>query len=175
MVGAHIRASLDEARGDDHGHERFARVVTYPAWQVRFSGSAEHPRRSNQSGAATAEGGSVNQTITRLVWSHCPTKFRGTELVVLLKLAGLSSGQARSYRWVDDLAQECGVKTRALQYITEHLQNAGVLHVQERNGMPNCYTLNREEIRKLPRVKAAQEPLNSLDDLGAVGASDCTI
>jgi hypothetical protein len=117
----------------------------------------------------------VNKTITLLVWDRCPTKFSGSQLVVLLKLAASSSREARCYLHVDDLKRACGVKKRSLQYITKKLRKAGVLHVQERKGLSNCYTLNLDEIRKLPRVKARQPVDSTADDLERVGATDCTL
>jgi hypothetical protein len=95
----------------------------------------------------------MNKTMTMLVWERCPSKFHGTDLVVLLKLAGESSADARCYLHVDVLAAACGIKPRALQYRTSDLEKSGVLHVEERKGTSNCYTLNREAIRRLPRVK----------------------
>jgi hypothetical protein len=111
------------------------------------------------------------------VWELCPAKFNGTALVVLLKLAASSSREARSFLLVDDLAEACGVEVRALQYCLRKLQQAGVLHVRKRKAESNCYTLDRDAIRKLPRVKTVKpvDSAPSADDLESVGAEDCTI
>jgi hypothetical protein len=116
----------------------------------------------------------MNKTLLLLVWDRCPTKFNGTQLVVLLKLAASSSGKARCYLHVPDLARACGIKERTLQYVIRKLQKTGVLQVQERKGTSNCFTLNRDAIRKLARVKAEQ-PMDCIDDVESVGASVCTL
>jgi hypothetical protein len=109
----------------------------------------------------------VNKTLTILVWQRCPAKFRGTELVILLKLAGASSRQGCSHLRVDALAAACGIGVRALQYRYRNLEKTGLLHVTENPGRSNCFTLNLEAIRKMPRIKQASEETD--------GATDCTL
>lgn len=99
----------------------------------------------------------MNKTLTTLIWERCPAKFRGTELVILLKLAGKSSRQGCSHLRVDVLAAACGIGVRALQYSYRNLEKTGVLHVTENPGRSNCYALNLETIRKMPRIKQEAE------------------
>jgi hypothetical protein len=109
----------------------------------------------------------MNKTLTKLIWSRCPSKFRGTELVVLLKLAGASSTNGCSHLRVDALAKACGVRVRALQYAAKNIQKTGVLTITENAGRSNCYALNLEAIRKMPRIKQAAEETD--------GATICTL
>jgi hypothetical protein len=109
----------------------------------------------------------MNKTLTTLIWQRCPSKFRGTELVILLKLAGKSSRKGLSHLRVDELAAACGVGVRALQYSYRNLQKTGVLNVTVNHGQSNCFSLNLEAIRKMPRIKEAVEETE--------GASVCTI
>ena len=108
----------------------------------------------------------MNKTLTTLVWQRCPPKFRGTELVVLLKLAGMSSRQGCSHLRVDALAAACGIRVRALQYSVNKIEKTGVLQVTENPGRSNCYALNLEAIRKMNRMTAAEE---------TEGATVCTL
>jgi hypothetical protein len=109
----------------------------------------------------------VNKTLTTLIWSRCPAKFRGTELVILLKLAGASSREGCSHLRVDVLAASCGIGVRALQSAINEIEKTGVLHVTGNPGRSNCYALNVEAIRKMPRIKQAAEE--------QWGAADCTL
>ncbi|HWY42627.1 MAG TPA: hypothetical protein VNX66_03975 [Candidatus Sulfotelmatobacter sp.] len=108
----------------------------------------------------------MNKTLTALIWSRCPAKFRGTELVILLKLAGVSSNQGCSHLRVDTLAAACGIRVRALQYSVKKIEKKGLLHVSENPGRSNCYALNLEAIRHMPKLKATQE---------TDGATACTL
>jgi hypothetical protein len=99
----------------------------------------------------------MNKTLTTLIWSRCPAKFRGTKLVILLKLAGLSSRAGCSHRRVDVLAAEVGIGVRALQYAINEIERTGVLQVTANPGLSNCYALNLEAIRKMPRIKQEAE------------------
>src|SRR6266853_2347602 len=99
----------------------------------------------------------MNKTLTTLIWNRCPSKFRGTELVVLLKLAGKSSRQGCSHLRVDALAAACGVCVRALQYAVKNIEKKGLLQVTANPGLSNCYALNLEAIRKMPRMKQTVE------------------
>jgi hypothetical protein len=109
----------------------------------------------------------VNKTITQLVWSRCPAKFRGTELVILLKLAGESSREGCSHLRVDALAVACGIHVRALQSAVKNIKKTGILDVIANPGRSNCYTLNLEALRKMQRMKQAAEE--------RVGAICCTL
>ena len=108
----------------------------------------------------------MNKTLTALIWSRCPAKFRATELVILLKLAGASSSQGCSHLRVDTLAAACGIRVRALQYSVKKIEKEGLLQVTANPGRSNCYALNLEAIRKMPRMKATQE---------TDGATVCTL
>jgi hypothetical protein len=101
----------------------------------------------------------VNKTLTTLIWNRCPAKFHGTELVILLKLAGASSREGCSHLRVDVLAAACGIGVRALQYKVEKLENDGLLHVNRNHGRgrSNCYALDLDVIRRMPRMKATEE------------------
>jgi hypothetical protein len=102
-----------------------------------------------------------------LIWQRCPTKFRGTELVILLKLAGMSSSQGCSHLRVDALAVACGIGVRALQYSVKKIEKKGLVQVTENPGRSNCYALNLEAIRKMPRMKQVVEETE--------GATACTL
>ena len=108
----------------------------------------------------------MNKTLTTLIWKRCTSKFRGTELVVLLKLAGMSSSQGCSHLRVDALAAACGIGVRALQYSVRKIEGKGLLQVTENPGRSNCYALNLEAIRKMNRMKATEE---------TEGATVCTL
>ncbi len=101
-----------------------------------------------------------NKTMTATVWQHCPSKFSATELVLLLKIAGLSTRQGHCYAFVTTLATMCGVKERAIQYALRRLVKSGVLRIQTRKGHSSRYFLQLDEIRKLPLVmpKDAEKP-----------------
>ena len=109
----------------------------------------------------------MNKTLTTLIWNRCPAKFRGTELVILLKLAGASSREGCSHLRVKVLATACGIGVRALQTAINEIEKTGVLHVTGNPGRSNCFALNLEAIRKMPRIKQVAEE--------KVGATDCTL
>ena len=106
------------------------------------------------------------------VWGRCASRFPATQLVVLLTLASESSKDARCYVRLDRLAVACRIKKRALQYCVQKLQKSGVLQVQVRKGLSNCYVLDREAIRQLPHLKSETEvervvqPIAPLDPFG---------
>jgi hypothetical protein len=98
-------------------------------------------------------------SLTALVWQHAPSRYNGTALVVLLKLAGLSSNKGGyAFPGVERLAAMCGVKERRLQYVTRQLKKANLLKVRERRGHSNMWFLNAEELRKLPLASPPPEP-----------------
>jgi hypothetical protein len=103
------------------------------------------------------------QSLTVLVWERCPSKYSGTALVLLLKLAGLSSRDGHAWPGMDRLASMCGVTSRALRYIVKDLKKDGVLKTQSRKGHSNRFFLQVDEIEKLativpPRVPETQAP-----------------
>jgi hypothetical protein len=91
------------------------------------------------------------QSLTALVWEHCPTKYKGSALVLLVKIAGLSSREGHAFPSVDHLAQMCGVTPRMIRYLLRILKKDGFLKIQSRRGHSNRFFLQAEEIRKLPR------------------------
>lgn len=93
--------------------------------------------------------------LTALVWMHGPSKYSGTELVVMLKLAGLSSNK-EGHAWVrvKVLATMCGVDTRQVRRVLKKLKKDGLLKVQHRKGHSNRFFLNAEELKALPLVIA---------------------
>jgi len=109
---------------------------------------------------------SERESIVALVWQHCPSKYTGSTLVVLLKLAGLSSKEGSAWPSVEWLAKACGVERRWTQRLLTKLKSDGLLSVKARKGHSNKFFLNVEEIKKLPLAvpihqqdqKAAEEP-----------------
>ena len=99
---------------------------------------------------------SEKENLTVLVWEHAPSRFWGTNLVLLLKLAGLSQREGFAFAGVERLAVMCGVKPRALRYALSDLVKAKVLKIQARRGHSNKYFLNVEELKKLPSIRAAE-------------------
>jgi hypothetical protein len=105
---------------------------------------------------------SDKENLTVLVWDHAPSRFSGTDLVLLLKLAGLSSNKdGCAFARVERLAVMCGVTPRALRYTLRRLAKAtpttpAVLRIQKRAGHSNRYFLNAEELRKLPSIHPAE-------------------
>jgi hypothetical protein len=92
------------------------------------------------------------QNLTALVWQHAPSAFYGTDLVVLLKLAGLSQKEGHAFAGVERLAAMCGVKPRALRYALRQLTKGKVLKIKSRRGHSNHYFLDADAIKKLPLV-----------------------
>jgi len=99
---------------------------------------------------------SEKENLTVLVWEHAPSRFWGTDLNLLLKLAGLSQRDGFAFAGVERLAVMCGVKPRALRYALRELVKAKVLKVQNRKGHSNKYFLNVEELKKLPSIHRAE-------------------
>jgi hypothetical protein len=102
------------------------------------------------------------QSLTVLVWERCPSKYSGTALVLLLKLAGLSAREGHAFPSMERLASMCGVTSRALRYIIEDLKKDRVLRVKGRKGHSNHFYLQPDEIRKLPLVIAPKEPVEKV-------------
>ena len=99
------------------------------------------------------------ESLTALVWRHAPSKYSGTPLVVLLKVAGLTeakNGRARVRAHI--LAQMCGVTERRAQQIVEGLKKDRILTVRYRKGKSSEFLLNIELLRSLPlAVQPAEE------------------
>ena len=111
------------------------------------------------------------QSLTATVWQHVPSTYDGSMLVVMLKLAGLSSNkEGHAFIRVEPLAAMCGIKPRALQYLTQKLKKAKLLSVHKRKGHSNLWFLNVEEIKKLPLV-SGQEPEEVTEEQAEPSAS----
>ena len=90
-----------------------------------------------------------SKTTTAKVWQHAPSKYRGTALVVLLKLAGLTNDEGHAHPSTCYLAKACGVDPRHIQRITQRLKKDGVLKIQRGKGV-NKYRIQVEAIAALP-------------------------
>jgi hypothetical protein len=100
---------------------------------------------------------SEKENLTVLVWEHAPSRFSGTDLVLLLKLAGLSNNKdGCAFAGVERLAVMCGVTERALRYALRRLDKTKFLRTQKRLGHSNRYFLNVEELKKLPSIHGAE-------------------
>jgi hypothetical protein len=97
------------------------------------------------------------QSLTAIVWQHCPSKYTSTRLLVLLRLAGLSEREGHAWPGVKTLAAMVGVKTRQLRYVIKSLSLDGVLRVQRRTGHSSHFFIQVDEIRKLPSVVPVKE------------------
>jgi len=95
---------------------------------------------------------SEKKNLTALVWMRCPSKYNGTHLVALLKVAGLSVKYGKANIRVPVLAAMCGVSERAMQKTLKRLRKDGLLTVKHRKCKSSHLTLNIEEIEKLPLV-----------------------
>ena len=108
------------------------------------------------------------ESLTALVWRHAPSRYSGTPLVVLLKVAGLTeakNGRARVRAHI--LAQMCGVTERRAQQIVEGLKKDGTLSVRYRKGKSSEFLLNVELLRTLP-LAVPPEQTNQEDQTSAV-------
>jgi hypothetical protein len=108
----------------------------------------------------------TRKELVAMVWKHCPSTYKGTELLVLVKLAGLTNTtKGYAYPSLYYLSLACGlVPTRGVQKIVARLKKAGVLSIKKSAGGRNRYTLNVEHIRSLPLavppdVEEKEEPL----------------
>jgi hypothetical protein len=100
---------------------------------------------------------SEKENLTVLVWEHAPSRFSGTNLNLLLKLAGLSNNKdGCAFAGVERLAVMCGVTERALRYALRRLEKTKFLKTQKRLGHSNRYFLNVEELKKLPSIHGAE-------------------
>ncbi|HWY42625.1 MAG TPA: hypothetical protein VNX66_03965 [Candidatus Sulfotelmatobacter sp.] len=100
---------------------------------------------------------SDKENLTVMVWEHAPSRFSGTDLVLLLKLAGLSNNKdGCAFAGVERLAVMCGVTERALRYALRRLDKTKFLKTQKRVGHSNRYFLNVEELKKLPSIHGAE-------------------
>jgi len=102
------------------------------------------------------------ESLTALVWRHAPSKYSGTPLVVLLKIAGLTEAKdGHAHVRVHILAQMCGVTERRAQQIVEGLKKDRTLSVRYRKGKSSVFLLNLELLRGLP---LAVKPVEQASD-----------
>jgi hypothetical protein len=99
----------------------------------------------------------TEKSLTAIVWEHCPSTYNGSALVVLLKIAGLSSRDGHAWPSMTRLSLMCGIKRRALQNITTKFEEHGILQIQRRRGHSSRFFLQVAEIRKLPSVVPVKE------------------
>jgi hypothetical protein len=109
--------------------------------------------------------------LVALVWRHGPSRYAGSDLVVLLKLAGLQKqqdGDVRAFPGVDYLSRNCGLKSRrGMQKILKRLKKDGVLKVKYRAGHSSFFYIDAEALRKIPLVNHGDP---SEDAVGIAGA-----
>jgi hypothetical protein len=102
------------------------------------------------------------ESLTAVVWRHAPSKYSGTPLVVLLKIAGLTEAKdGHAHVRIHILAQMCGVTERRAQQIVEDLKEDRILRVQYRKGKSSVFHLNIDLLRGLP---LAVKPVEQTSD-----------
>src|ERR1051326_8413215 len=95
---------------------------------------------------------------TALVWKHCPSRYSGTALVVLLKIAGLSAAKdGYAHVRVPVLAQMCGITERRAQQVVEALKKDRILKVKYRKGRSSIFVLDMELVNSLPLAVATND------------------
>ncbi|HET6844958.1 MAG TPA: hypothetical protein VFK06_25230 [Candidatus Angelobacter sp.] len=113
----------------------------------------------------------ANAQLVSLVWLHGPSRYSGSDLVVLLKLAGLQKqqdGDVRAFSGVDYLSRYCGLKSRrGMQKILKRLKHDGVLKIKYRAGHSSFFYIDAEALRKIPLVNPGDP---SDDAVGIAGA-----
>src|SRR6201999_4492821 len=93
------------------------------------------------------------ESLTALVWRHAPSRYSGTPLVVLLKLAGLTDAKDKcAHVRMHVLASMCGITERRAQQVVEDLKKDRALKVQYRKGKSSIFVLNAEFLGSLPLV-----------------------
>jgi DNA-binding transcriptional regulator YhcF (GntR family) len=92
-----------------------------------------------------------------MVWQRCPSEYEGTNLVTLLKIAGLSTKSGQAKVRVHVLAAMCGVTERTMQRTLKRLKKDGLLTVKHRKNRSSILTLNNEVVLKLPLAYVNEE------------------
>lgn len=101
----------------------------------------------------TLTGPLVGKHLVGLVWRHAPSKYSGTELVTLLKIAGLSkniNGEVYAWPSTSTLARACGIERRYAQRVLQGLKADGVLKIRTRKGHSNHIFIRVDALRALP-------------------------
>jgi len=88
--------------------------------------------------------------LTATVWQHAPSRYGGTALLVLLKLAGLSAKDGHSFASVGYLAAACGGSPRAIRLVLKELRKDGMVKVHQRKGHSNKIFVNWDAMQALP-------------------------
>jgi hypothetical protein len=88
------------------------------------------------------------KTLTADVWEHAPSRYRGSELVVLLKLAGLTNADGYAYPSLEYVAKACGISIRMAQRITKRLRKDGIIKVTRGRGT-NRFFVQRQVVLTL--------------------------
>jgi Helix-turn-helix domain len=101
--------------------------------------------------------------LTATVWCHAPSRYGGTALLVLLKLAGLSAKGGYSYASVGYLAAACGATPRAVNQVLKTLRKDGVVRVKHRKGHSSHIAVNWEAMQALPLALPKEAATESQD------------
>jgi hypothetical protein len=98
----------------------------------------------------------TSSQLTAAIWERGASKYTGTSLLMLLKIASMTRNEGYAYPGVPYLAARCGCKDRQVQRILRTLEQDKILTEQKAgvNGQ-NFYRLQLDEIRKLEIVDAA--------------------
>ena len=99
----------------------------------------------------------LNSRLVAIVWNYAPSRYNGTHLNILLKLAGLTCEDGYAFPRMKVLAQMCGVEERQVRYIVGQLKADKVLKVQRRKGRANHFYIQAEELLKLPLAVPPEE------------------
>jgi DNA-binding transcriptional regulator YhcF (GntR family) len=89
------------------------------------------------------------ESLVALVWERCPSKYNGTELLAMVKLAGLSKREGHAYPSMEFLAKSCGVSRRTMQYAISKLKKDKLLTLKRGAGGRHRYFLEPDEIQQL--------------------------
>jgi hypothetical protein len=104
----------------------------------------------------------LSKALTAVTWMHAPSKYRGTDLNVLLKIAGLTTDEGYAFPTKGYLAASCGIQERNLRKITKRLKRDGVLNINGRKGHSSRYYLQLEALKALPlavpKEQTGEEP-----------------
>lgn len=108
------------------------------------------------------------ESLVAKVWEHCPSRYGGTALLVLLKIAGLSASKGYAFPSMEFLTKACGVKNRrSVQYIIKQLKKDGMLKTKRGLGGRHRFYLQVEEIEKLPLAVPRNYGQNSPEESAA--------
>src|SRR5690349_3528241 len=99
----------------------------------------------------------LSKTLTAAVWQHMPSNFSAADLVVMLKIAGLTrDAEGFAFPSTAYLAAACGFDRRYLMRILRKLKRAGVLKIGARKGHSSRYFIQLDALRALPLAVPAE-------------------